>query len=1571
MSWLVPDNASYNDTGHFSTYNDDLYYNEDSWRLAKNMCWTSIPLQKWQQSLDLDSFYSTDLDFGFSKKFNGFTFKTSDEMPTLSQEQGSPPTGTESYKSISSATFSKDFTATQKLYKKEEIEYVSDVTTFTSEEKHIIFTAYCSGTITANVDDNHSSGDGDCYFYILKNGEEADSADADSGDSMTVEYSEGDTIEFKAVNYSGHSPSSEITSHNPSIKVTWENREIKHHMSYYNKAYTDSNGWDNSYIGEAQNSPIIGLWRCRRTKTKSGSLKMSYTTDSTTKTYYAAYVGGVLVASSVSETVSDASQTFEVKWSNVGIDSEIIFYYRPYFDGTAPKAYLEDEVDWVMSHCNKNGITSWTTNLNTGGGTSDYSKLLWVTTSTNTDELGEITTLSNTQTRTRSGYNLTDATSAITILPKINGLPYKGTSLHTPNYSSSSDFISPNEQHRKSGHFVVVEDGTVSVKCTLQSLFTYINSYDGYQSINPTITIKKNDTQVASYSNFNKTESYTISFSVSAGDLVSVDVSGTFTQNSYYELDYDGEVVDKYYLTGDKDETGFTVYKSDYDSTNTPAYDMAFIVSESGTLEWSYNDIRNYGTSSSSDGILNIFVNGERKVRADNDNSLSSDTISLSIGDVVLIRYCTYSCSVGNNSLYEYVERGWDTPGGQCTISFSGETRPVAFNHTLSWKEYCKLILAEARLWVDDNSLTDYALPLAIIDDAEDLERLNQFYTELSNSKLYVDLWVHADNLSSLNASYIKCFNADMKNSPFPTDKFEGASVSQVRVKDATSGTNAFADFNKTIKQLELVDISGNWDYAFRNSTIEKLDFGTFRTKELTSAYCMFKDCDLHYLTEDVIKTFFNDTYDKWYKGYISFRSAFIGSINSGTVPEAYMTVEDQYDCDWDPATLIQNVVSTYDVSILPLGYHFYGHPNYTDASRLFLSSSSTIHTVKVEARHYNETTDQAAKIYIDGSLLKSNGGRRGHYICVIDCKTRAIKFEKQADTYGEPTSADSVWSEAINIASENDLIIATSCDATSLTQAARDIMNSAGGIDSIGTWTQQRIAHAFIGKKGVGVNKGFEMTQSGSEYSVIEASFDENRGLIHQDWKASSTFGLSPVYEKESGQDHFNDYPNIIVPEEDFWKWGPVFSQIKDCYDYAGFSYTSNSEANFSIEVLTSGDEKQVNPNYETSLGKAVEASTFDNLILHLRKVENTTDKSISIEGMFKNIRNLHCVGEIKNIQDITSAFEGCDNIIEVSPNLNNVEIADYAFKNCDSLKTITVFSNSCFSAMHMFEDCDILEDFDISGMTSLIDGTSMFENCVGLKTDFTKPSKLPNNLQIARKMFAGCNVKEISGTWIPPNTYTSYRNQYENGIGNLEDEWTNEVALSKEGWTFPEQLSDAYMMFKGNPITKISNLEFNPNANNSWIFQDCNNLIIIKDSYLNIDTFDDAKYTGMFDGCSLKKENVLWLPISISSKFDLKQTGITYDKNEKPIQYLVDDHWCEVDNSGFVEYQHIRRPKYLQVYKDNGYDDILIKFWSHPHIHSAEMRGYNELHDTKVYYDPESLHGGLIDYNKWLRKD
>lgn len=1557
MSWLISDDTNGNSTGHLSTYDGNLYYNQDSWRLCKNMMWVGPESQKWQQSFNLDSFYSTDKDFGFNKKFNGFTLKTSAEMPSISQAQGSLPDNVESYKNISGpVTLSKDFTATQTLYKKIEYIYGNNAITYTSSDKYIAFTARCNGKIVAEVNDHYNT---DCYFYILKNGSVA--ADADSAAKMTVTYGEGDYIEFKAVNYIGHSPSSDITLSNPDISVTYESRIIEEeHISYYTKAWTKANWWDN-YVGSSQNCPVIELWRCARTSSKSGSLKIRYSAGNTTKTYYAAYVGGVLATSFVSETAV-AYQTFDVKWSNASIDSEIIFYYRPYFDGTAPKQYLEDEVEWVISYCCKNAITSWSTNFTIGGGICD------IYGASDTDSLGDIVTLSNTQTRTRNGFNLTDATINVTNLPKINGLPYKGTTLHTPSWSSSSDFISPSEHHRKSGHFVVTKDGTISVKCTLQSLTAYINSYDNYQQINPTVTIKKNGNVVASYSNLNETKSYTADIAVSAGDLIEAITDDIFTQNSYYELDYDYEVTDKRYLTGDKDETSFTMYKSGYNSSNTPAYDMAFIVSEEGLLEWTYNDVRSGTTSTNNDGILNIFVNGERQVRADSDNITSSDAIWLSTGDVVLVRYCTYSCSAGDKDSYGYVERGWDTPGGQCTISFSGETVPVAFNHTLSWGEYCKLILAEARLWVDDNSLTDYALPIAVIDDAGDLERTNQFYTELNDSRVNVDLWASVNTLTNLNLYYVKCFNVDMNGSPITTSLFEEKSITQVRIKDATSGVRAFKNTTKKIDSLELVNISGDWTEAFRNSVSNNVEIGKFTTSGLTSAKDMFRGCEIRgtwNLDEGKLNAFFNDTYNKWAAGEYNFRSAFVGSYHSGTIPESFMSSESQFACNWDPVTLIQKVASTYDVSILPLtNYYFAGDSAVTDEYSKYLEYSKTVHTIKLVSRQYDEST-AAAYIYIDDKAVKG-WGSRGHFIGVIDCKTMQFKYEGSADTYGTPESADAVWTAAINAAGQNDIIVAVSYDATSVTSSARSSINSCGGDGS--TWTSARIAHTFIGKKGLASGQGYEGTASGSNYSTISAKFDEDRGLVHRHWGMEQTFGLSPIYEKDGQDAHFGNYPNIIIDEDNFWKWSPVFAQIKDCYDCALLSITENNKANFNIDVYTSGDERQVNYNYDTSFKKAVEANAFDNLILHLRKVENATNKSISIEGMFKDIQNLHCVGEIKNIQNITSAFEGCSNIIEVRTNLNNVEIADYAFKDCHSLTKAYVFSNSCYTAMHMFENCDNITDFDIKGMTALIDATSMFEGCTAIKTEyFTKATEIPETLQIAKRMFAKCKITEISGNWVPPNSYTSYRNQDENGLGNMEDDFINET--TKDGWSFPENLYSAYQMFAENPITKISNLKFTK-ANNSWIFQNCHNLTTIKYSFLDVDAYENDKCTGMFDGCSLKKENVIWLPISISSDFDLDNLGLIdgCSGNEKITYWIVDDHWCEVDHSGFIEYQHIRRPAYLDVYRKNYDENVIIKFWSHPHIHSAENRGYNELHDTKVYYDPETLQGGT-NYNEWLK--
>lgn len=1583
MSWLISDSTNANSTGHLSTYDGNLYYNQDSWRLCKNMMWIGPASQKWQQSIDLDGYFSTDRDFGFDKKFNGFILKTSDSMPSLSQAQGSLPTNTESFKDITNKTLSETVESYVKLYHRTKT--INQVVPYAKSEiknkGYYDITAMQDCTISWTMGDEDT---GDFWFYAYVNRNIVISEDADHNKTLSFSVSKGDTIRFKIVHYSSHSSYQSYDSYESSLSDFGDNEchivETYTTDTYYQCAKINQS-WT-SWLYENKNTSNFYIFApatvCGNENgiTDYLTYKLNYTP--TYDILVAAYVEGRLLEHKVisaGTTMSDYEKlTFSLYnpyHSSEG--SVVILYVRPY-EGLSPQRVLKDELlSYMKESVNKHYLSSdfLTVGSLNGGGHSISSNL-----KENISALDSEITLSCSTSVSATRLSLVDNSKQSLTLPKINGLPIKDGTLRSSNSTSSYDLISPNESHYKSGKFVVTKSGNVHFRCHLrrEKYFTGIKDYN-YTYATQSFSISKNGNTV--YSASGSTLDYEADIEVEKGDLIKVEFTGTILGTSYYKLLYDYDVVDKCYVdyesTTDK-ETGFTAYKSSYDSVNTPAYDMAFIVSKAGTLNWSYNDVRSGTTSSSDDGIFNIFVNGERQVRADNDNASSSGSLSLSVGDVVLIRYCTYSCTVGDKDSYVYVERGWDTPGGQCTVSFSGETVPAAFNHTLSWREYCKLILAEARLWVDDNSLTDYALPIAIIDDAGDLERTNQFYTELSNSKLYVDLWVHADNLTNLNASYVKCFNADMKDSPIPTAKFEGAGISQVRIKDATWGVRAFKNTAKTINSLELVDISGDWTEAFRNSVSTGVKIGKFTTNGLTSAKDMFRGCEIRYqwyLDEDKLKTFFNDTYNKWVAGEYDFRSAFVGSYHSGTIPEQFMSAEDQFACNWDPAILIQKVASTYDVSRQPLTCYYYaGDSAVNNGYSKYLAYSKTVHTIKLVSRQYDESYD-AAYIYIDGKAVKS-WGSRGHFVGVIDCKTMQFKYEGSGDTYGTPDSADAVWAAAINAAGSNDIIVSVTYDATSVTSSARNSINSCGGSGS--TWTSARIAHTFIGKKGLSSGNGYEGTASGSSYSTISAQFDEDRGLVYKsNWGLSQKFGLSPIYEKGGGQDeHFDKHPNIIVPEEDFWKWYSVFAQIKSDYDCALFSITENNKANFNVDVLTSGDERQINYNYDTSFRKAVEANVFDNLILHLRKVENVTNKNISIEGMFKNTENLHCVGEIKNIQDITSAFEECRNIIEVRANLNNVEIADYAFKNCHSLTNVHIISNSCYTAMHMFENCDSITDFNIKEMTALIDATSMFEGCTAIKTEyFTKATEIPETLQVTRRMFAKCNITEISGNWVPPNSYTSYRNQDENGIGNLEDDWVNET--TKEGWSFPRDLYDADQMFTENPITKISNLKFNPNANNSWIFSSCSNLTTIKYSFLDIDTFTSEKHTGMFDRCSLKKENVIWLPISISSDFNLAQLGFFTNGsagNEKITYWIVDDHWCEVDHSGFVEYQHIRRPAYLDVYRKNYDKDVIIKFWSHPHIHSAEMRGYNELHDTKVYYDPETLQGGAtINYNEWLK--
>ena len=121
--------------------------------------------------------------------------------------------------------------------------------------------------------------------------------------------------------------------------------------------------------------------------------------------------------------------------------------------------------------------------------------------------------------------------------------------------------------------------------------------------------------------------------------------SSAYSDSSYYSYEYPYAVVDRLFVDDENvtaKDNGFVVYKDNYNSSCSPAYDMAFIAKTEGTLEWSYGDVRNSATSSSSDGILNIFVNGERKVRADNDNTSTNGLKSLKIIQHCFLLYFSF-----------------------------------------------------------------------------------------------------------------------------------------------------------------------------------------------------------------------------------------------------------------------------------------------------------------------------------------------------------------------------------------------------------------------------------------------------------------------------------------------------------------------------------------------------------------------------------------------------------------------------------------------------------------------------------------------------------------------------------------------------------------------------------------------------------------------------------------------------------------------------------------------------------------------------------------------------------------
>ncbi len=729
----------------------------------------------------------------------------------------------------------------------------------------------------------------------------------------------------------------------------------------------------------------------------------------------------------------------------------------------------------------------------------------------------------------------------------------------------------------------------------------------------------------------------------------------------------------------------------------------------------------------------------------------------------------------------------------------------------------------------------------------------------------------------------------------------------------------------------------------------------------LTSDPIIFNDassCDYTYYncykvpkSKSQLQASLNKFLDNWTTGVN--RTTFFNCPYNGTILEKYLSYDKQKELGFDPAALCYYAIKDRPNSLDP-GYENINHSDSTWSEYVTdYVTYETPHTL-VAVSHQLDESGAAAYLQLDDNIIFTYS-RRGTCVGVFDCKTNTVKEWDWTDTHNyelKTTSLETVWQKALAVATSTDIVFVLSYDATSRDSAARQHCLDIGGSTANGTWSAARYAEAQLGKVGLGQNNGYESIRNGTNSASVTCKYTTD-GMICSTW-----MDVSKNYIYKPGEIAMNEHPSqyyaLQVPCEQWWRWKYLIKNIASLSDSCAFEHCGWTD--LSLSVLLDGSDAKSNSNSAISLGNITENLSSANMRYHLARIENVTESSIAINGIMKDSTHLHCVdGSFVNIDDISHAFEKTS-LTSVHAKLEGCTKADYAFANSSGLVDCDCSSSAIVSGQFMFYNCPNMKTVDITGMTALKDATSMFEK----DTSLTKAVLLPDSIEIAKRMFAECSITEIEGNWVLPNS-SAFQNTLhpkENATGIKELETT----VSKEGWSFPSHLTSAYQMFYGNPLTKVTHLHLNKNADNSWLFQDCSSLATFKLSWIDVNTTSDDYYTGIFDGCCLTADNENWLPISIDSSFALDKTGISNGNNKAPTCLWVDDYWCEVDNSGFLEYQHLRRPPYLAVYDKNNSTKYLIKFWSHIHLHDATHRGFNELHDAFVYHSEEETHSPTV---------
>lgn len=1636
--WTVSDDFNTEDNvGNLNNFDAGNYYDKEGWRLTKNMALCNKSDQKYQQTYDLKNFVKKDYDIGIpnntglNKKFNGLGLTTL-EKNTETILYAEDLTTTETYRYTTEIIDDSKALLETFSYNADDF-YLDEKVSNKPVHFHRIRAGGllkfkigpCNGKISIGIYNSKKSG----LLYqskdvILPGKEE---------EFIISTYEEGLT------------PIADFLQ----IEGTGEFSYSIYYKQQYKNLYCNYFGPTCKYNLNNKGFDVIYVGRCIDT---NGESTITLEPKNSNETFYNIGIA-ISVGNYTIDTMKIDTNEKSIKIDLSYISNMMALYNAPIsiFVFSLYGSSLQDEV-----------INTLIGPLPTTGYSLYPEFNVIISNNFINNENDSFITLEGY--KDAADFELTKAHSSKLILKteehnvpfplRINYLPLEGGSIKkTDNLPESGvvyaddnsfTFINPKGRHYTSGYFYPIGNweykGAIDVKITAHcpnsetvNIYTDNNTTKSEESI-----VKVSAFNAKISQRVKNGETFTFKIDEEKFEYFAIECG----VNCSYDIDYPGEYTGVgHYIRGKKvssnsrartavdifydveTNNAFTEYKGSSLSTSILDRDYAFVATSNGDLDVKYS-----GT-----GKLQVFISGYNVT-----DKLPIKNVLL--GNVILIRVVD-----DKTDGYVYFNRTGKNFEGQLTYNFTGTSAPMKGCTIsddllkLSWNEQLDYIIEEAKLWVKENDISDYAFPILIDDVGNDTEKVKSALTALNNSGLKLDLFLRTSgnfafknytmqNLISLvlNSSNQDLSEMFLNHKSIKAATIIGSNNYNKTFKDcsslqALSIYNAVnSDFTEIAKNSGVYFINfynidgGNFSNGFENcKNIFNfiLEMTGNRTVDLTSvcensnlsslylkfannnlifnssfanctnlnnigierpidsdgmiidAYRAFDNCYKAVKSHDIIKNFFGKQYDKYLENDDKFKTAFINCPYNGTVLQDYMSYTDQKAVNFNPADLMYNVLHYSALSMDP-GYENINHDKKISDDYL------NRYTIKVVSHQHNESSS-ASYVSINGKNIIT-ATNRGTHICVLDPTTRELKYNDWTDTYSyeiKDTPIMDIWNAAYDIATYQDIIIILTYDACSFTQSLIEELYKIGASDKLKECEKERFAYALIGKKELNKGKGFDASGEKETFAETTAHFDES-GLICSTWKSDD---INPIKSKRfySENSHLNDNYNLEVYDYDFWKWYFLFKNMKSLYDSCGFKEINKEPPNFNLCLSINGSDEQINPNSASSFSAQYRRAGANDFIYHLAQIENTSKSKISINNILSGIDNLHCIEcNFKNIDDISGAFSGCSFVEHATFNFDGIINASRAFEDCVNLKSIDITSNSVIDGSYMFKGCTNLTQYDISKMTVLKDATSMFEGCTSITGKFyDKTTHIPDSIEIARRMFYGCGITEIEGKWLPPNSSYNMQNYTETEFSHITKDWENNL-VKEDGWTFPENLTDAYQMFANNPITKVSFLETVKKANNSYLFQNCTKLTEFIYDYLNIDTAVESKYTGIFNNCALSAENRIWLPVSISSNFNLKATDVAAEPNSPPIEFWVDDHWCEVDDSGFIDYQHIRRKAYQDVLAKT-YKDIVIKYWSHVHIHSAEMRGYNEIHDAKVWYDPESYSNEISYYTNNSKKE